>query len=66
MSSNYYEVLEISRNCTLEEISNAYRRLALKFHMNNSPKDEKAVYTHRFHQIAEAFEVLSDRKIFYF
>lgn len=63
MSRNYYEILEISRNCTQEDISNAYRRLALKYHENNSPSNEKAVWANKFHQIAESYEVLSDRKI---
>ncbi len=63
MSKNYYEILEINRNCTQEDISNAYRRLALKYHENNSPSNVKAVWANKFHQIAEAYEVLSDRKI---
>lgn len=62
MARNYYEILEVDRNCTQEDISNAYRRLALKYHANNCPAAEKAVYANLFHQIAEAYEVLSDRK----
>ncbi len=62
MSMNYYEILELPRSCTGEDIASAYSRLALKFHPKNSSEAEKAVYNYQFHQIAEAFEVLSDRK----
>ncbi len=62
MSRNYYEVLELRRNCTQEEIANAYRRLALKFHPKKSPESEKAVNNFEFNKVAEAYEVLSDRK----
>ena len=61
MSKNYYEILELSRNCTQEDIANAYRRLSLKFHPKNISEQEKAVYEFQFSQVAEAYEVLSDR-----
>ncbi len=65
MSRNYYETLELSRGCTNEEIANAYSRLALKFHPKNSSQNESAVFNYQLHQIAEAYEVLSDRKLFF-
>jgi curved DNA-binding protein CbpA len=30
MTRNYYEILEISENATQEEVTKAYRKLALK------------------------------------
>jgi molecular chaperone DnaJ len=63
MSKNYYEILELSRASSCEEIANSYSRLALKYHPKNSSESERAVYNYHFHQIAEAYEVLSDRKL---
>jgi DnaJ family protein B protein 4 len=31
-SNNYYQVLKVSRNATLEEIKKAYHKLALQWH----------------------------------
>lgn len=54
---NYYDVLGIEKNSSLNEIKNAYRKLALKFHpdKNKSIDAEK-----RFIEINEANEVLSN------
>ena len=53
----YYEVLEVDRSATEGQISEAYRKLALKYHPDRNPGDEEAVA--RFKEAAEAFEVLS-------
>ncbi|MDW8275717.1 MAG: DnaJ C-terminal domain-containing protein [Candidatus Nitrosocaldus sp.] len=54
---DYYEVLGVSRNASKEEIKQAYRRLALKYHpdRNKSPDAEE-----KFKLISEAYAVLSD------
>ena len=55
---DYYEVLGVARNATQKEIADAYRRLALKYHPDANPGDERA--TEKFKEAAEAYEVLSD------
>ena len=57
---DYYETLELKRDCSQEEIAEAYRRLSLKFHPKNTSPENTAVNEYQFHKIAEAYEVLSD------
>lgn len=62
MPKDYYNILELNRNCTQEEISQAFRRLALKFHPKRNSNKDFAINNHYFNNISEAYEVLSDRK----
>lgn len=55
---DYYEVLGVGRKADEREISRAYRKLAIKYHPDSNPGDEKA--TESFKEAAEAYEVLSD------
>ena len=57
---NYYEILEIDRTCSQEDISEAYRNLSLKYHPSRATPDKKEVYELHFQKLAEAYEVLSD------
>jgi molecular chaperone DnaJ len=55
---DYYEVLEVSKNATAEEIKKSYRQKALKFHPDKNPGDKEA--EEKFKEAAEAYEVLSN------
>jgi molecular chaperone DnaJ len=55
---DYYDVLDVTRSASPEEIKKAYRKMALKFHPDKNPNDPNAE-TH-FKEAAEAYEVLSD------
>ena len=57
MAKNYYEVLGISKTSTAEQIKNAYRELAMKYHPDRN-KDKNA--EEKFKEINEAYAVLSD------
>ena len=59
-SKNYYEILELNRNCSQEEISEAYRRLSLKYHPKVTKPENAATFEYHFQKLAEAYEVLSD------
>jgi len=56
--SEYYDILEISKNATADEIKKAYRKKAVQFHPDKNPGNAEA--EKRFKEISEAYEVLSD------
>ena len=58
IKQDYYELLQISRNATPEEIKRAYRRIALKFHPDKNPGNKDA--EEKFKAAAEAYSVLID------
>ena len=55
---DYYDILEIPRTATPEEIKKAYRKMALKYHPDKNPNDPSA--ENKFKEAAEAYEILSD------
>jgi DnaJ-class molecular chaperone len=59
---DYYEILELPRTCSQEEISEAYRTLSLKYHPKITTPENSALYEYYFQKLGEAYEVLSDPK----
>lgn len=59
MGKDYYKILGLSKGASEEDIKKAYRKMALKYHpdKNKSPDAEE-----KFKLVAEAYEVLSDKK----
>jgi molecular chaperone DnaJ len=55
---DYYEILEVSKTATAEEIKSSYRKLALKYHPDRNQGNPEA--EEMFKEAAEAYEVLSD------
>jgi molecular chaperone DnaJ len=55
---DYYEILEVTRTATDQEIKSSYRRLALKFHPDRNQGDKTA--EDKFKEAAEAYAILSD------
>ena len=55
---DYYQMLGVDREATQDEIKRAFRKLARETHPDSNPGDPGA--EHRFREIAEAYEVLSD------
>lgn len=55
---DYYRILGVDRDASVDDIKKAFRRLARDTHPDANPDDPTAEV--RFREIAEAYEVLSD------
>lgn len=55
MKKNYYEILEVSPNASMEIIKAAYRSLAKRYHTDNGSEDNEKMV-----EINEAYAILSD------
>lgn len=55
MDLNPYTVLELNRTASDEEVRNAYKRLALKYHPDKPTGDED-----KFKQVSQAYQILTD------
>ncbi|MFW5872449.1 MAG: DnaJ domain-containing protein, partial [bacterium] len=55
---DYYEILEVSKNATQEEIKKSYRKKAIQFHPDKNPDNKES--EEKFKEAAEAYEVLSN------
>ena len=56
----YYEVLEVSKDCSGAELKKSYRKLAMKYHPDRNPDDKEA--EDKFKVINEAYQILSDEE----
>ncbi|XP_068249239.1 dnaJ protein homolog 1-like [Palaemon carinicauda] len=59
MGKDYYKILGIAKGASDEDIKKAYRKMALKYHPD---KNKSSDAEEKFKAIAEAYEVLSDKK----
>lgn len=57
---DYYQLLQIEKNATADDIKKAYRKLAMKYHPDKNQGNKDA--EHKFKEISEAYEVLKDEQ----
>ena len=55
---DYYEILEVQRSASGDEIKRSYRKLAVKYHPDKNPGDHTA--EEKFKEIGSAYEILMD------
>jgi molecular chaperone DnaJ len=60
MKKDYYEILGVAKDADLQQVKKSYRSLALKFHPDRVPPEEKKASEEKFKEISEAYGVLSD------
>jgi len=60
--NDYYEVLQVPRTASEEEIKLAYRRRAREHHPDLHPDKDKDLHTHRMREVNEAYAVLSNKE----
>ena len=59
MGKDYYKILGIAKGASEDDVRKSYRKMALKFHPD---KNKSAGAEEKFKEIAEAYEVLSDKR----
>ena len=59
-AKDYYSILGVARGAPESKIKRAYRKLALKYHPDKNPGDEKA--KSKFEELSNAYEVLTDEE----
>jgi curved DNA-binding protein len=57
---DYYETLGIKKDASQEEIKKAFRKLARKYHPDQSQDADKAASEEKFKEVAEAYDVVGD------
>lgn len=55
---DYYEILQVERTASGDEIKRSYRKMAMRYHPDRNPGDKES--ESKFKECAEAYEVLSD------
>ena len=58
--NDYYDILNVDKGSSKDEIKKAYRKVAMKYHPDKNPNDKNA--ESKFKDAAEAYSVLSDDK----
>lgn len=57
-AKSYYDILQVPKGASEDQIKRAYRKLALKYHPDKNPGNEEA--NKKFAEINNAYEVLTD------
>lgn len=57
---DYYDILEVNKNASADEIKKSFRKLAMQYHPDRNPGNKEAET--KFKEINEAYEVLKDEQ----
>jgi len=56
----YYEVLQVAKTASGDELKKSYRKLAMEFHPDRNPGNKEA--EHKFKTLSEAYDILRDEQ----
>ena len=57
---DYYQILEVRRDCTRDQLHQAFRKLSKKFHPDRFPEQQRREAEKRYQTIVVAFNKLKD------
>lgn len=58
---DFYEILDIEKDASIDDIKRAYRKLAKKYHPDLNPDDSEAEQS--FKEVSAAYEILSNQEM---
>ena len=59
-NQRYYDLLELKKTCSEEDIKKSYRKMAMKYHPDRN-RDNKEDAEEKFKKISNAYNILSDK-----
>ncbi|KII60411.1 DnaJ subfamily B member 8 [Thelohanellus kitauei] len=62
MANDYYRILGLTKNATAEDIVQAYKKQALKWHPDKNASN-RAQAEAKFKEVSEAYQILSDKNL---
>ena len=57
---DYYEILNINKKCSEDDIKKAYRKKSMETHPDRNPNDPEA--NSKFQEVSTAYDILSDKQ----
>lgn len=60
---DYYQILEVDKNASVEVIEKAYKVLAMKYHPDKWPQENRKWANAMMQDLNKAYKVLSDERL---
>lgn len=60
MNKDYYKILGLNKNASMDDIKMAYKKLAMKYHPDRNPNDNFS--EEKFKDVKEAYEFLTNKR----
>lgn len=60
-NQKYYDLLNLKKNCSEDDIKKSYRRMAMKYHPDRNTNNKEVDFEKKFKEISNAYNILSDK-----